>query len=294
MYIINFKGGLGNQLFQYFFSQRLKNVSKDKVIKFSETEIIPNQQKIYNIFNLDIDWASKKELSNINLILRFNFLRKNLPRVLIKTSLKSPLQKILIENDHKYYNFSLLKDYLYFDGYWQNEKYFFDSREEICQGLNFRNPIEIYKYLNINKNSINIALHIRRGDYLNFKNKNIFYTPPVEYFKYYINFFNEKFRKPNFIFFSDDIDWVKNVFKRNSDQQIFIDKSFNNGLNDFQLMSQCDHFILSNSTFGWWAAYLSKKIDKIIICPNKWYKNDNIKNNFMFPKDWSRDQLFKC
>lgn len=294
MYIINFKGGLGNQLFQYFFSQRLKFASKDKVIKFSETEIIPNQQKIYNIFNLDIDWASKKELSNINLILRFNFLRKNLPRVLIKTRLKLPLQKILIENDLKYYNFSLLKDYLYFDGYWQNEKYFFESRDEICQGLSFRNTIEIYKYLNINKNSKNIALHIRRGDYLNFKNKNVFYTPPVEYFKYYINFFKERFHKPNFIFFSDDINWVKNVFKKNSDQQIFIDKSFNNGLDDFQLMSQCDHFILSNSTFGWWAAYLSKKIDKITICPNKWYRNDSIKNNFIFPKDWLRDQLFKC
>jgi hypothetical protein len=69
-----------------------------------------------------------------------------------------------------------------------------------------------------------------------------------------------------FLIFSDDIEWCKQVFP---DGVVFIEG--NNQYKDLCLMSLCNHNIISNSSYSWWAAYLNQNKNKKIVAPSNWF-----------------------
>ena len=122
--------------------------------------------------------------------------------------------------------------------------------------------------LNKIKENISIAIHVRFYDAktaldLNYKLR-IYYKNAVERMKNLI---------PNghFFIFSDNPEQAKSVLDLPNEICTVI--NFNNNENqehaDLWLMSNCCHFILSNSSFGWWSAWLaeSKNNSQIVIVP---------------------------
>lgn len=69
-----------------------------------------------------------------------------------------------------------------------------------------------------------------------------------------------------------DIDQAKKIF--DFDFPVIYDSGKMKDYVSLYVMSKCKHFIISNSSFSWWAQYLSKKPEKIVIAPNKWYATD--------------------
>ena len=93
-----------------------------------------------------------------------------------------------------------------------------------------------------------------------------------EYYKKAIEGMSEKLDNPVFIVFSEDPEWVKTNL--NIENAVFEDGS-DPVWEKLRMMYSCNHFILSNSTFSWWAQYLSRNVDnKIVISPFKWFTND--------------------
>lgn len=148
------------------------------------------------------------------------------------------------------------KKFLMLDGYFQSEKYFKDYREEIINLLGYQwTPIKGM-----------VAVHIRRGDYLNYPDKH-----PVVSFDYLNNsilhFWNLGYR--NFTFFSDDIPWCKEHFPGYNYSERMSEKK------DIELISCCEHQIIANSSFSWWGAWLNRNPDKIVIAPKVWFGTGN-------------------
>ena len=150
-------------------------------------------------------------------------------------------------------------------GYLQNEKYFKQYRDKICQLVSDSKIIMEMdaKYPNAKDCYF---LHIRRGDYVD----NPYYL--VDYDKYYnkaIQFILSKSPNPHFYIFSDDIEYCKqyNVLDQISKQYIE-----ENTLYSLHLMSRClKGGIACNSTFSWWGGWLNSNKEKVVVFPNRWF-----------------------
>lgn len=289
--IIKLKGGLGNQMFQYAFGRALMHKlhkkqncavlfdyswfnEMDKLGKDGERKNgITIRHYALDIFNLDINFADNEALKNLSAkkYLKFpKFLRKNFP------FLKYFNTHLNEDNPFKYEEKLLnIKGGHYFEGYFQNEKYFKNCADIIKKDFTFK-PLEnehnknILEKIQNTKNSV--FIHIRRGDYLDIGNMAL----GIEYYKNAIQKIKEKIKNPVFFIFAKDSDeFIKENFNFETDFELI--KSKGADYIDMQLMAQCKHAIIANSSFSWWAAWLIENKDKIIIAPSPWLDdNDDI------------------
>lgn len=124
------------------------------------------------------------------------------------------------------------------------------------------------------KNGNSVAIHARRGDMLSINGECYQYG----YFKRAVKYIKKKVKNPQFYFFCDpkSVEWCKSNYSifgldSNFDDICFVD--WNSGLDsyiDLQLMSMCKHNIITNSSFGWWGAFLNSYQNKITISPYSW------------------------
>lgn len=141
------------------------------------------------------------------------------------------------------------------------------------------------------------SVHVRRGDYL--EHPNLF---PFTGIAYYKNSFDEIEKRCSdilYVVFSDDIGWCRETFTKEFPEKNFL---FVEGITtpvevvdrpkvpadqfDLFLMTLCDYHIISNSTFSWWGAFLSK--DSKVLYPSRWYGSglNHIDWKLMIPKEW--------
>lgn len=286
-------GGLGNQLFQYAFGKSLsKKLSANLILEVESGFKNDFFKRKYALKDLGINPHTISNSDSINrLTISTSFLGK----------LYRKLNGYLPKNFRFYYRerkkflfdeevFKLKKD-IFFDGYWQNYNYFNDIvdelRDEIQNGHDYKNDI-ITDLLN-NQNSV--AVHMRYPHaFVNGKvhksTKAYFCSLDFIYFKKAIHEMKSLVPNPYFCFFSDNIEWAK---KQIDNANLAIEYEFidsGNAISDFQLMRQCNHFVISNSTFSWWAAYLANRPNKQIVSPKNWINEVDFEAMDFFPNGW--------
>ena len=176
-------------------------------------------------------------------------------------------------------------------GYFQSPKYFHHNRENIMNILGFN---DFKQRFNLGFKAV--AIHFRFGD-MSYLQGNHAILKKEYYIKALMKLINkinpEEYR---FIIFGekndDEIinDYLKcfNIFFDFKFEKIY---DIYQGLNDWKelfYMSSCEHFIIANSTYSWFGAYLSNNPNKTIICPTDWFGINNQKNSLkdLFMDDW--------
>lgn len=174
--------------------------------------------------------------------------------------------------------------------------HYFDSiKDEILNMYSFNEEILSFstEYLNSIKthdDEILVSICFRRGDYLTQSSLNLslnYYYDAISLLETLIP--NQKIK---FLVFSgaaygdNGMAWVKENFKTDKDCCYIENLDM---YRQMCIMTLCDHMIIANSSFPWWAAYLNKNKNKNVICPFK-YVNDSRFNHLIngkyFPKDW--------
>lgn len=246
-------GGLGNQLFQIF-----------AILAYS----LRHNVNFY--FPVKVDYGSTVRHSYWNTFLRF-----------IKDKVKDTHIKGIFfsESNFTYNPLPIIKGNVIFRGYFQSEKYFKDQYSNVCKLLRLE---DLISELNISDHAIlnnSLAIHFRLGDYKQLQDyhpiltldyysegikeilkhdpeiKTIIYfcetESVIEVQEKFISFLQSTYPELTFLYFND----------------LYL-------LEDWQellCMSMCKHFIIANSSFSWWSAYLSNSITKKVIMPKKWF-----------------------
>ena len=282
-------GGLGNQMFQYALCVALNQKGVKSRILFSHYLYSFHHDgfSLGNAFRIKLDLPSKI----LNSILTYGkFFYKNkisgffLKRMLVSYQQKKNkyVEKEEFEFDPQVFN-QKGKTLI---GIWQAEAYFRDIKELIVKEFEFRTPADEKNRGLIEKivNSNSVSIHVRRGDYLNDRWKNILgVIRGTVYYDNAVNFMTDKVKNPNYFVFSDDIKWAKDNLKLGNCIYVNHNKGRKSYV-DMYLMSICKHNIIANSTFSWWAAWLNKNPEKIVTIPEKWIIGKNCEQ--MYPAQW--------
>lgn len=165
-------------------------------------------------------------------------------------------------------------------GYFQSERYFHDVADEVRADFSFRQErLDACRLLRDELGREVIAIHIRRTDYLVLPG---FVSLALSYYERALA------EMPDGLpvaIFSDDIEWCLA-------QELFADRRFvffesGDPHVDLCVMSMCDHFVIANSTFSWWAAWLSANPSKRIVAPSTWFGDQKHDTTDLRPPSWT-------
>lgn len=281
MKIVKILGGLGNQMFQYAFYKSLQSKGIKVYADLSDFENYPlhNGYELERVFNLRVKTPGKFLL---------DLFRPNQSKWIFRKLKRILNLKNTYRLEKKEFNFDasfLNNNNNYYSGYWQNEEYFQTIANQIKHDFKFPEikGIENQTVMQQIKQAESVALHVRRGDYL--KDPLLSSICDLDYYEQAILSINSKVKNARFFVFSDDITWCQQNLKLENVTYIDWNKG-NNSYIDMQLMSNCKHNIIANSSFSWWGAWLNDNTGKIVIAPKKWVNNLAVDDTDICPKNW--------
>jgi hypothetical protein len=274
--IVRLKGGLGNQLFCYAAARRLAMVNDAELVLDAITgfkyDHLYHRNYALGSFHIPARMATSQE--QMEPLGRF---RRLIER---KISERKPLakrryiQQVGVDFDPDIVTLRLQEGSTYFDAFGQSELYFFDIRKQLKQDLVMSEPVDQANQEMAKKigQCPSVALHFRWFDagvepqYSNMS---------LAYYAQAVDQLISCTRDAHFYIFSDlpeqTVSLLAPLLKGKPYTVVAQNKERGNAAADFWLMRQCRHFIIGNSTFAWWAAWLAEQSreDTQVFAPSK-------------------------
>ncbi|WP_026653818.1 alpha-1,2-fucosyltransferase [Butyrivibrio proteoclasticus] len=259
---VRISDGLGNQMFQYAFAYALQKRTGDNVV--IDPFFFKNGLRQYQLDNYNISMkrlVSKGKDYVLGLGPRDGGKFKRIYREhIIKQRFR-----LVEENNHMHFDEEKVSpccDSFYL-GFWQAAKYFDDYYDEICDEFTRVTPVsgKAQNYIDQVKNEYSVSLHIRRTDYVG---DDFDSSLNFEFYRTALSGIESQIGDFNLYIFSDDKEFVKEKFD-------LMPYTLVEGLSDideFEVMRNCKHHIMANSTFSWWATYLAEDKGGIVYAPS--------------------------
>ena len=290
--IAQLQGGLGNQLFQYATARALS-------------------LKRHSPLLLDQSWFSRtyedvtpREFLLPLLNVKGSFISYGIP-IKRPKKINRLAQKfwpidpfIFAEQTPFHFDSRLIKappfkqQNLYLMGYWQSYKYFEDIKSKLQIEISPKTALDHHyqNYLEQIEASSSTMVHVRRGDYVNLASAaKVHGFIGLDYYQKGMKAILEKSPHTQFFVFSDDISWAKENLPY-LDQCTFVE-SLNSSdavIQELELMTHCQNHLIANSSLSWWAAWLSKQANGMVICPSRWTTDATMNWDDLLPATWQR------
>ena len=300
MIVVDIMCGMGNQMFQYAFARAVQELYKEKKLYFSF--VTAKRMKDGRTYALGHCKLTKdiviKPQANQLIMDTYLKIKKKCVRDEGSNDDKKKLyekfvRKGIYTSDAIFSFYGLPKTnrkLKYINGWWQSEKYFHNIADKIKQELKIVTPpsdanIELLREI---CSCESVCMHVRRGDYISPKFSTELEICNEKYYVEGMNFIAKKTKNPVFYVFTTshkDIVWIKENWNLKFPVR-FVDLD-NPDYEEIRLMYTCKHFILANSTFSWWGAFLSENKEKIVIAPVPWNRRDK-KYEDIYMENWNR------
>jgi len=284
MIILKVIGGLGNQMFQIAFARMLALEFNEKI--YLDRSVYRKYKiRSFSISNLNVG-NSIGYIEDVNLSIIDKLYMKvsqeiyhvyqKIVKVLKRNDRIGKMPYELLSKRGLYYNF----DVYYYDalknnnkiksiyGYFQSEKYFEKHKSRIIEDLKVKTLLtdREQKLLNEIKSCNAVGISMRLGD--DYVKSSLLNVCKEDFYYRGMDYIHNKNKDVVFYIFSDCVDRAKELF------EFKYPVRYIEGFKDYEslrLLYSCQHFLISNSSFSWWGAYLADNADKIVVAPSKWY-----------------------
>ncbi len=308
MIITRLNGGLGNQMFQYAaglaLAEHRRTVCKLDVSWFRfDPQYEAHNRYALSCFNVTEQFATQEEIDRVRGVQltrteRWAARAARALRLHQYANRQAEPGNLHYAEDFSFYpGFFEQPDPTYLHGTWQSERFFAPVANLLRLHFSFRYPMQpavAEMMARIRGGGPSVAVHFRRGDYQ--RNATFSQEIGVLDLGYYERALAQlAARHPGLTCyaFSDDLDAVEREF-RPALPCVFVRATEHwHSYDKIRLMSACDHAIISNSTFAWWAAWLNPNPAKSVIAPDPWFAGDPQKSRDLVPAGWQRLALAK-
>lgn len=284
--IVRVFGGIGNQLFCYAAARRLAFVNNAELV-IDDVSGFKYDKKYRRRYQLDHFNIPCRKATPAERLEPFSRVRRYLLKLInrhLPFEKRNYIQQEGLDFDPRLLNFKV-RGTVFLEGYWQSEEYFKDIEPIIREDLKIKPPTDKKNLLiaEMIRKSTAVAIHIR------FFVNNVIEHFMRDYYQRAIAFLESKVDKAHYFIFSDQPQNAINIINLPRERVTVVAHNVGdtNAYCDLWLMSLCQHFIIANSTFSWWGAWLSQNKEKIVIAPKL-----NIKGigswgfKGLIPKEW--------
>ena len=298
MIVVRLRGGLGNQMFQYAAGRRLAESNHDHLV-LDLTRLLDHATSadVARDYDLDIFEDIHANVTGLSkVVLRARAVAapcRAMSRILTRSKAILGIQARVVESGLRFDPRVLQwKGSVYLDGYWQSAKYFSGIEAILRNEFSFRQALDprVAELAASIARTNSVCLNVRRGDFVSHpESSRVHGFVGAEYYAAGVDRISQHVERPHFFIFSDDMDWARANLAPAA-PHTFVGHEFGgHKFRDYlRLMSMCRHFLIPNSTFAWWAAWLSSNGDKTVVAPKRWFVDPALDASDIYLPSWVR------